>query len=202
MKKLAFNEKLQIISNIYFEEHKKSFLEDEIVSIENKFKIAIPKPLKDFYLMFGEDLDLLKCMYDIASPKELYVENNVLMIAKEYQNVCGYGISLVTQKPIYFDNSNSIIKVLNQNIEDFLIYLLAVQGTEYLNCVGKIDISFIDELNKCLFRITDADDEGAVYCSKDGIIGVVVSNEILISAQNDDCMENFENISGLEIDLL
>lgn len=39
--------------------------------------------------MFGKDLDLLKCMYNIASPKELNVESNILIIAKEYQNVCG-----------------------------------------------------------------------------------------------------------------
>lgn len=32
--------------------------------------------------MFGKDL--LKCMYNIASPKELNVESNILIIAKEY----------------------------------------------------------------------------------------------------------------------
>lgn len=202
MKKMTFNDKLKIMCDIFFNNHKKTLLEYELVFIENKLKIIIPEPLREFYLMFGKDLELLKCMYNIASPKELYVENNVLMIAKEYQNVCGYGINLDVQKPIYFDDSNNIIRIINLDIEDFLIYLLAVQSTQYLNCIGTIEVSFMNELKKYLVRITKVEGENAVYCSSNGIIAVVVKNNIFISAQNDDSMENFENQSGLDIDFL
>lgn len=81
---MTFDEKLQIVRNIYFEKHCQSFSEDEIVCAEENLQFTMPLSLKKFYLMFGTDYDLLKCMYDIASPKELYMENNVLMIAKEY----------------------------------------------------------------------------------------------------------------------
>lgn len=202
MEKITFNDKLKIMCDIFLKKHKKTLVEYELVSIENKLKITIPEPLREFYLMFGDDLDLLKCMYNIASPKELNVKNNILMIAKEYQNVCCYGISLDTQKPMYFDDSNNIIRTVNLDIEDFLIYLLAVQSTQYLNCIGTIEVGFIDELKKCLIRITKDDGKGAVFCSRDGIIAVVVKNNIFISAQNDKVMKSFENESGLDIDFL
>ncbi|MCI6007747.1 MAG: hypothetical protein MRZ25_05800 [Ruminococcus sp.] len=202
MEKMTFNDKLKIMCDIFLKKHKKTLLKYELVSIENKLKNTIPEPLREFYLMFGEDLDLLKCMYNIASPKELNVENNVLMIAKEYQNVCCYGVSLDTQKPMYFDDSNNIIRTVNLDIEDFLIYLLAVQSTQYLNCIGTIEVGLIEELKKCLIRITKDDGEGAVFCSRDGIIAVVVKNNIFISAQNDKVMKSFENESGLDIDFL
>ncbi len=201
-KQITFNEKLQIISEIYFEKHNQSFSEDEIVSIENNLQITIPIPLREFYLMFGGSLDLLKCMFDIAAPRELYIQNNILMIAKEYQNVCSYGININTQKPMYFDDSNNIIKTVNQDIEDFLIYLLAIQGTEYLHCIGKVSAEITVELEKYLFKISKGNGEGPVFCSRDGIIGVVVGNDIFLSAKSDDCMEKLEDKSSLEINFL
>lgn len=201
-KKLTFNEKLQIISEIYCEKYNRSFSKDEMATVEKNLQITIPEPLREFYLIFGGNLGLLKCMYDIAAPRELYMENNILMIAKEYQNVCAYGINIDTQKPMYFDDSNNIVNTVNLDIEDFLIYLLAIQGTEYLPCIGKTDAKFTIELEKHLFRISETDGEGSVFCNKSGIIGVVVENDIFLSAKNDDCMEKLENESGLEIDYL
>lgn len=199
-KSITFIEKLKIISEIYLNKHELSFSENEFMSIENNLQTKLPIPLREFYLMFGGNLDLLKCMYNIATPRELYIENNILMLAKENQNVCGYGINIDTQKIIYFDSSNNILETVNQNIEDFLIYLLAIQGTEYFHCVGKISTDSVVELERYLIRISKADGEGAVFCSTSGIIGFVVGNDIFLSAKNDDCMGELENESGLEID--
>ena len=141
-------------------------------------------------------------MYDIIRPKELCVVDRILIIAKEYQNVCSYGIDIDTEKVIYLDESNHITKIMESDIEDFLIYLLAVQGTEFLPCIGKVSRKFIDKFEKNLFRVSKAAGEGAVYCGKKDIICVVVENDIFISAKNDDAMQKFEEISGLEVDYL
>ena len=199
---MTFPEKLQIISDIYFGKHTQSFSEDEIVSIEEHLQIALPIPLREFYFLFGGNSDLVKCMYYIAAPEELYVENNILMLAKEQQNVCSYGIHLDTQKPIYIDESNNITQPMDLDIEDFLIYLLALQGTAYFPCVGKIKTESAVELETYLFRLSKTDGVRSVFCSRNGIIGVVDKSDIFLSAKNDDCMEELENTSGLEIDYL
>lgn len=200
--KISFDEKLQIVSEIYFENCNQSFSKDDFRIIENDLKITIPLALRKFYLMFGGKEDLLKCMYNIVLPRELYIENNILMIAKEYQNVCFYGISIDTQEPIYFDINNGITEPINLGIEDFLLYMLAIQGTEFFSCVGKVSAKFAIDLEKYLFKISDSNGEKVVFCSKDGVIGVVVGSEIFISAKSDDRMEKLENDSGLELDYL
>lgn len=196
---IAFKDKLHIIKDFYFETHKQSLFEDDIVRIENNLKIKIPEALKEFYLIFGDDLDLLKSMYDITLPKELYIKDDILIIAKENQNVCGYGINILTNKLVYYDNN--IIEEINQELEDFLIYLLAIQGTEYLNCVATIDIEFSAEIEKHLLKLT-TDEERAVFCDRNSIIAVVAGKNIFICAKDDDCMECFENKTGLEVDYL
>lgn len=202
IKDLTFTEKLQIISAIFFENHKPSFSEDELMFIESRLQIILPAPLKQFYIMFGGDSDILKCMYDISSPDQLYIENNILFVAKEYQNVCSYGIDIGTLTLIYFDASNNITEPFNLDIEDFLIYLLAIQSTAYLPCIGQTDATYITKLEKCLFRISTVDGEGSVFCNKNGVIGLLTGDQILLSAKDDNCMETFENECGLEVDYL
>lgn len=86
-KNMSFQEKLQMISEIYFENHKQTISEEEMASVENNLQITIPESLREFYFMFGNDINLLKCMYDIAVPRELYLENNILMLARQMQNL-------------------------------------------------------------------------------------------------------------------
>lgn len=201
MSKIGFNEKLQMISEVYFETRAASFSEAELAAAEKNLRITVPAPLREFYLAFGGAEDLLKCMYDIAAPKELYIENNILMIAREHQNVCGYGIDIDTQKPVYFDSSNNITKALSQDIEDFLIYLLALQGTELLSCIGRIPAKSTARIEKYLKKLSESDGYGAVFCGG-GIIGVAVGSDVLLCARDDDCMERLEAESGLDIDYL
>lgn len=202
LERMTFIEKLEIIREIFGGQPKRGVSENEILCIEDTLQIVIPESLREFYLMFGDDLVFLKCMYDIIRPKELCVVDRILIIAKEHQNVCSYGIDIDTQKVIYLDESNQITKIMESDIEDFLIYLLAVQGTEFLPCIGKVSRKFIDKFEKNLFRVSKVAGEGAVYCGKKDIICVVAENDIFISAKNDDAMQKFEEISGLEVDYL
>lgn len=142
LERITFIKKLEIIREIFGGQPKQGMSENEILRIEDTLQIVIPEALRDFYLMFGNDLVFLKCMYDIIRPKELCVVDRILIIAKEYQNVCSYGIDIDTQKVIYLDESNHITKIMESDIEDFLIYLLAVQGTEFLPCIGKSGVVY------------------------------------------------------------
>lgn len=121
------------------------------------------------------------------------------MIAKKNQNVCAYGIDLDTHKPVYLDKRNQILQPVNRELGDFLLYLLAIQGTGFFYCIGRIGVKFLKELEKHLLRLTSADGEGAVFCSRSGIIAIVVGSDIFLSAREDACMELFESESGLEI---
>lgn len=202
VKNMSFCKKLQIIGEIYFEKHTPSFSEDELSPVEKSLQTVLPDALRAFYIQFGGNLDLLKCMHEIADPNELFLDNNILMIAKENQNVCAYGIDLGTQKPVYLDKRNHILQPIDQELEDFLLYLLAIQGAGFFHCVGKISVKNIDVIETHFFRLTKTDGEGAVFCRKSGIIAVAVGNDIFLSAKEDACMELLESESGLEIDYL
>ena len=202
LEKMSFKEKLEIINEIFFDQHKHLIEKNEMICIENKLQIVIPEAIREFYLMFGSDLALLKCMYNIASPNELCIVDGILIIAKEYQNVCSYGMDIYTQKVIYLDESNHVVKNIELDIEDFLIYLLAVQGTEFFSCIGKVNKKFIDRFEKYLLRVSKVNGEGAIYCGKDRMICVVTEENIFLSAKSDDIMEKFEMQSELEIDYL
>jgi hypothetical protein len=195
---ITFDEKLKLISEIYFGDKDQSIFDEDIKFFEAKIGFNLPLPLRKFYLVFGNGEKLLKCMYNIAIPAELYIENDILVFAGEYQGVCSYGINIDSQELMYIDNNT--IEPVNQELEDFLLYLLAIQGTEFFHCICRISIEYADIIEKFLLRISCGDK--AVYCSKDGIIGFKSGSEIIISAQNDDCMEKFENESNLELDYL
>lgn len=202
VEKLAFCDKLELICGLYSKNHKRTISEVAIDTIEKHLQITMPKALRDFYLVVGADVDILKSMYNIAAPQELYVEDNTIMLAVEYQNVCGYGIDLESERPVYFDISNNIREILEQDIEDFLVYLLAIQGTECLPCVGKISIDSVSNLKKCLSRLTKTEGDCSVLCSRNGIIAFMAGQEVFLCAQTDAYMEALEADCELEIDYL
>ncbi len=196
-----FSEKLKLIRNVIFYD-KPLILSEEYISVEKRLGTQLPKPLKDFYMIFSEESDFLKCMYDIAAPEEIVADNGILVFVKENQNVCGYGIELQSQKLVYLDESNNIKEAMEQSLDDFLLYLLALQCTEYLPSVGILEAEHINTLERFMERITISKEDGAVYYIIDKAIGVRAGNEIYVCMRNDDDLEEFENNSGLMLDWL
>ena len=126
-----FKEKLELISKIYFEQDSKNILnKDKIFSIEKKLNISIPEQLQEFYIMFGNKTDFLEYLYSIISPEKLEVKNDILTLAVENQGVCSYGLNVKNQKIVYFTDDYK--EEINLDIEDFILYLLAMQGTGFL----------------------------------------------------------------------
>lgn len=194
---MGFDEKLKVVKEIYLGDFDYSISEGEIKEIEIKLNFNLPIPLKKFYLMFGKGGSLLSSYYKIAIPQELYIEDNILMFAGEYQGVCSYGINIDTKELMYIDNY--INEPMNDDLEDFLLYLLAIQGTEFFPRSGII-YSEVSEVEKHLIKITDSNN--SVYYNKNGIIAFHDGKEFTFSAKDDDCFEKFVNDSNLDIEYL
>lgn len=197
----AFFEKLKAIRNVIFYD-KPLNLSEKYISVEKRLGAQLPKSLKEFYMIFGEESEFLKCMYDIASPEEIAADNGILVFAKGNQNVCAYGIELQSQKLVYLDESNNITQTTEQSLDDFLLYLTAFQCTEFLPSVGVLETKFTDQIEKYMLRLTLAKNEGAVYYIDCKAVGVRCGDEIYICMRSDDDLEEFENSSGLLLDWL
>lgn len=194
-----FKEKLELISKIYFEQDSKNILnKDEIVSIEKKLNISIPEPLQVFYIMFGNKTDFLECLYSIISLEKLEVKNDILTLAVENQGTCSYGLNVKNQKIVYFTDDYK--EEINLDIEDFILYLLAMQGTGFLDCVVQTDTSCLDILNRNFIKMSEIDGNYCVYCYTDKAIGFVSGNDIFLSAQGDEIVNDIEEKYGLQFD--
>lgn len=195
---MTFKEKLELINWIYFEKDidEKQFSEDIIATIEKNLNITIPEPLKIFYLLFGEKEKFLNCMYKIIPLEQLKIENKIVTIAVENQGVCSYGWNIKSNKIVYF--TKGYIEEIKLDIEDFILYLLAIQGTGFFNSVVQMDISELDKLDKNFLKMSKISNQYCVYCYSDKIIGFISGNDIFISAKNDDILNEVEKKYNLK----
>lgn len=196
---MNFKEKLNMINKLYFNENYQELNTNNLTQIENNLKINLPRQLKEFYMIFSKKEEFLKIINNILLPNKLYIENNILVLVEENQNICSYGIEIKSHKIFYL--SNNFKEELEFDIEDFLIYILALQGTGYLDCVGELESNFIDIVKQNFIKITKTEEKGAVYCNKDAIL-VNTGNNIFICTKDDKTMEQIENKYNLLIDYL
>lgn len=154
-----------------------------------------------FYALFAKQKSFMKCLYDIKTPEEIVIDRNVMIIAKERQNVCAYGIEVDTGKPIYLDHTNEVAEPLDMQVDDFILYLIALQCSEYCQCSGRISNCF-HVLNTKFNnnRISNQFEDGAVYYFDEGVIMVVNKNDALVSAKDDQSMESFEANTQFDVD--
>lgn len=154
-----------------------------------------------FFALFAGQKDFMKCLYDIKLPEKLDAEDGFLLIAKEQQGVCAYGVEIATGKVFYLDDTNCVAEPLNRGMEDFLLWLIAVQCSQFRPCAGRITNCREDlETRFRSQRITANSGDGAVYCFDGGAILAITGNDALVSAKEDSAMEAFEENSGFEVD--
>ena len=155
-------------------------------------------------LCFGRALarhrEFLKGQYEIFLPEEAEISGDILTIAREQQGVCSYGLDLASGKILYLDPAGAA-EPLDLSLEDFLLYLTALQSSGFCPCSGRID--GCRNLLKAKYsdrRITKTSGEGAVYCFEEGVVLAVSGNDAFASAADDAAMEAFERLRGLEVD--
>ena len=154
-----------------------------------------------FYALFAEHHDFMKCMYDMKLPDELVIENDRMLIAVEQQGVCAYSLDTNTGTVVQSDRTGKLVKPLDLKIEDFLLYLIAIQCTQYCLCSGMVeDCRSVLKETYSDRRITGAANNGAVYLFSEGVILVVSGNDGYVSSRDDDRMAAFEENTGFDVD--
>ena len=161
----------------------------------------LPEPLRLFYATFADKKDFMKCLYDIKLPDEVAIENNIMIIARERQGVCAYGVEIDNGRVIYLDDSNRVAESLNMQIDDFILYLIAIQCSGFCSCTGKIYncFSLLEESYRNQ-RITNNSDDGAVYFFGEGVILAVNGKDAYVSSKDDSIMELFEEDTTFDVD--
>jgi hypothetical protein len=156
--------------------------------------------LRCFYAALSRHREFLKGLYEICLPEEAEISGDNLIIAREQQGVCSYGLDLASGKILYLDPAGAA-EPLDLSLEDFLLYLTALQSSGFCPCSGRIeDCSKLLKEKFSDRRITETSKEGAVYCFEEGVVLAVSGNDAFASAADDADMEAFERLRGLEVD--
>ena len=195
---MDYIEKLRIVYDIYLDGLDCSISEEEINEVEKELGLTLPIPLKEFYLVFGACEELLKSNYAIALPNELYQENNILYFAAENQGVCNYGVNIYTHELTYIDKNQ--IEPMEEELDDFLLYLLALQGSEFLPCAGVI-YDELSEVEEHLSKLTRSINTPVFYDVK-GLIGCYDGENVVFAGTDEDTFDQFVDESDLTIDYL
>jgi len=195
---MDYIEKLRIVHEIYLGGTDCSVAEEEIIEVEKKLDLSVPMPLREFYSVFGACRELLKSFFDIALPNELYHEDNILYFADENQGVCCYGINISTHELVYIDQY--IMEPMPEDLEDFLLCLLALQGTEFFPRAGVLNCSAL-EAERYFTKITKSISTPVFY-NMDGLIAYFDEEKIILSARDDATFERFEDDNNLDLEHL
>lgn len=193
-----FHEKLNILTGILFPYA--PFAEPGPEILPSLPEGPYQETLRCFGRAFAGHRDFLKGLYDIMLPKESSISGDMLLLAREQQGVCSYGLDLASGKVLYLETAGNA-EPLDLSLEDFLLYLTALQSTVSCPCSGRIqNCRQLLKEKYTDFRITGASGEGAVYCFEEGVILAVAGNDAYASAPDDAAMETFERERSLEAD--
>ena len=155
-----FQEKLNILTAILFPGPPSADTGPEILP-------SVPEGADhETLLCFGRALarhrEFLKGQYEIFLPEEAEISGDILTIAREQQGVCSYGLDLASGKILYLDPAG-VAEPLDLSLEDFLLYLTALQSSGFCPCSGRIeDCSKLLKEKFSDRRITDTSKEGEV----------------------------------------
>ncbi len=199
-----FREKLNLLTGILFPDPSGTDAETEIqASSSAPSETGRPQSetLRLFYAAFADHQDFMKGQYDICLPGEDETAGDLLILAREQQGVCAYGLDRSSGKVLCLDPAGRA-EALDLPLEDFLLYLAALQSTGYCPCGGLIrDCAYLLEEKYSDLRITGAAGEGAVYCFEEGVVLAVSGKDAYASAASGAAMEAFERLRGLEADI-
>lgn len=190
---MSFKEKLSIVYNFIFDE------DISINDLKIDFNDNINEELNLFYTLFKDKKDFMKSYYDIKLPNEIITKNNMIVLAVENQNVCSYGYDMNTEKVIYIDDTNNIYESLDIEIDDFILYLIAIQCMGFLSSAVISDCSNLLKEKYSQNKITKVSDNMAVYYFDEKVLLFVDNNNGYIAFKDDKSAQVFENNTKLEV---
>ena len=154
-----------------------------------------------FYATFADHKEFLNGTYDIQWPDEAAIRNGIFRIAVERQNVCAYGVEVGTGRVIYQDDTNEIAEPIDMKLDDFILYLVALQCLGFCEPSGKIENA--SDLLKSRFdekRITEHSIDGTVYAFDEGVLLVAIGKDAYVSAKDDESLAAFEADTSFAVD--
>jgi len=190
-------EKFKAIYTVYYGEVP-SLNYDPIFRLKEDVQQIIPEVMKYFYALFGKKQTIFSGTYRIPKLKELRSDDSKILIAEEEQGVCCYFYDLSDNAVYYSDDS--IYEKMDSPLEDFLIYLLAVQGTGICSYQCMVDKS---EDFRPFFRSFKVNETEIFVNKKRKILGFEYDSEnVCIVSKKEADLQKFIDDSDICADIL
>lgn len=181
----TFEDKLNAIYKIYFGV--------KINPLKKSVPENLPEEIKKFYQLMGSKRKIFESAYDIPKLKDIEIKDGCMVIAEEEQGVCSYVIDIQNNK-VYYVSDNERTEE-QTTIGDFLIYLLVIQGTGFMNTQAFMDAT---EESKKFFNVFKSNNTEIYINQKRGILGFAYGeNHILLMANKSEIFERLEEESNM-----
>jgi len=187
--------------------------EKEILEVEKRLAISLPKVLRDYYKKFGKHLQLNHAQDNLVLPEKLLLNNDKLIFYTENQYVIQWAIDkgdmTKTNPAVYRSYDTETWELDGVNIYDFLKIMVYKQGL-FANSVfpleanAPIGAKHIERIQKQYKEVslavdTDAYEIRIFQNSYEHIIVVFSDSWICVSSRNEkDFQELFELLEGIE----
>lgn len=189
----TYEERLEAIYKIYYS----ATMNLEV--LKNKNQVDFPEELQLFYKIFNNKRNVLQSAFIIPKLKDIKVENDCIVFAEEEQGVSSYVINIKTKEVFYVSDEKEFIKE-NTSLAEFLIYILVVQGTGFMQEQGTISIS--DDVSH-FFNIFKCGATNIYTNAKRKIIGFTYSeDEILLMSKSSSAFDKLEEDTDIMVSLL
>lgn len=183
----TFEDKLNAIYKIYFGV--------KINPLKKSVPENLPEEIKKFYQLMGSKRKIFESAYDIPKLKDIKIKDGCMVIAEEEQSVCSYVIDIPNNKVYYVSDDERIEE--QTTIGDFLIYLLVVQGTGFMNTQAFMEAT---EEAKKFFNVFKSNNTEIYINQKRGILGFSYDeDQVLLMANKDEVFEKFIDDSGIDL---
>ena len=221
----TFSEKLDLLADLFAKGEDLRLPETEITQAEERLNTRFPEALKSFYLRFGKGGTLFsKCQNTIFTPKELLnytveeededenadlspeellAKGGDLVLVRENQGVWQCRLDQRTGVP-YLDMGDGEREVLNMNLEEALLWFLAINITTNEAYAGglceNVDLECAQEkLGRDFVPLVEGENRVFVLPERN-IIGVRCDADgIWIGALDDEALEALEEDTGIEV---
>lgn len=208
MVKKVFNYIDQIIDN----KELKTNVEDKILKKEKELKITIPNILKEFYIRYSDNENILNSFYIITNIEELKIEEDILIIGYSNQFINKYGIKIDELNNNYInvrvDSSRKNKEwIVYDELNSFIINVIVFQAINMLESSAQIDDSEI-ALEKFFVPLNKSDNKEAQiisYISKNKkVLAEYFVNDRIIyfGADTDETLEQFEEEAEVDLNWL
>ena len=170
-------------------------IEDKLLKKEKQLGINIPNILRQFYIRYSGNNDILNAFYILNDIDELNIEENILIIGYSNDSI-NISLSIGKDKWIQYEDLN-----------DFLINAVVFQAINMLEASAQLYASEItlEEFFTPLNKLENSDIKIISYISKNKKIlasHFISDNIIYFGANTDEILEEFEEKSNVEFDWL